>query len=139
MSLPTDYDYFSCFLDLLSYQKNEITDSISKMLGTRIPILEEGLLLCTFTLPTNNHDFKMYIRKLCYDPLLLEKFTMDIGNEIVIRCRIVYDTCDVLSKPLFRFPYKQFKNVEMLQKQLLKIFLKIFLNRRFIFYVFYVS
>jgi hypothetical protein len=118
MSLPTDYDYFSCFLDLLSYQKNEITDSISKMLGTRIPILEEGLLLCTFTLPTNNHDFKMYIRKLCYDPLLLEKFTMDVGNEIIIRCQIVYDTCDVLSRPLFRFPFKQFKNVENLQKQL---------------------
>jgi hypothetical protein len=118
MSLPTDYDYFSCFLDLLTYQKTEITDSISKMLGTRIPILEEGLLLCTFPLPTNNMDFKMYIRKLCHDPLVLEKFTMEIGNEIIIRCQIVYDTYSVLSRPLFKFPFKEFKNVENLQKQL---------------------
>ena len=104
MTLPTDYDYFSCFLDLLTYQKTEITDSISKLLGTNIPLLEEGLNLCTFELPTSNYDFKMQIRKICHEPLLLEKFSMDIGKEIIIRCHIVYDTCSIVSKPLFRFP-----------------------------------
>ena len=118
MNLPSDYDYFSCFLDLLTYQKTEITDSISTMLGTKIPILEEGLLLCTFKLPSTNYDFKMYIRKLCHDPLVLEKFTLEIGNEVIIRCQIVYDTYSVLSKPLFRFPFKEFKNLKNLQKQL---------------------
>ena len=98
MSVDTDFDYFSCYLDLLGYQKNEITDSISQMLNIRVPILEEGLLLCTFKLPTNNYDFKMCLRKFCHYPLLLEKFSIDIGNEIVIKCRLVYDTCDVLSK-----------------------------------------
>jgi hypothetical protein len=118
MSVDTDFDYFSCYLDLLGYQKNEITDSISQMLNIRVPILEEGLLLCTFKLPTNNYDFKMCLRKFCHYPLLLEKFSIEIGNETVIKCRLVYDTCDVLSKPLFRFPNRQFKNIEMLRKQL---------------------
>ena len=87
MSVDTDFDYFSCYLDLLGYQKNEITDSISQMLDIRAPILEEGLLLCTFKLPTNNYDFKMCLRKFCHYPLLLEKFSIEMLNNLLCRIR----------------------------------------------------
>ena len=120
MNLPTDYDYFSCFLDLLTYQKTEITDCISILLDTKIPLLEEGLLLCTFKMPSSNYDFKMYIRKICHDPMVLEKFTLEIENDnlVIIRCHIKYDTYSVLSEPLFKFPFKEFKNLSNLQTQL---------------------
>ena len=118
MSADTDFDYFSCYLDLLGYQKNEISDSISKILNIRTTLQEEGLLLCTFSLPTNNHDFKMFLRKLCQYPLNLEQFTLDVGSDTLIRCKIIYDTCEILSKPLFRFSNRQFKNIDMLRMQL---------------------
>jgi hypothetical protein len=118
MSADTDYDYFSCYLDLLGYQKNEISDSVCTMLNVRSPLLVEGILLCTFALPTNNHDFKMFLRRFCQYPLHLEKFTLDVGTDTVVRCRIVYDTCNIVSKPLYRFSNRQFKNVNMLRKQL---------------------
>ena len=120
MNLPTDYDYFLCFLDLLTYQKTEITDCISILLDTKIPLLEEGLLLCTFKMPSSNYDFKMYIRKICHDPMVLEKFTLEIENDnlVIIRCHIKYDTYSVLSEPLFKFPFKEFKNLSNLQTQL---------------------
>ena len=118
MSADTDYDYFSCYLDLLGYQKNEISDSISKMLNVRSPLLEEGILLCTFTLPTNNHDFKMFLRRFCQYPLHLEKFTLDVGTDTIVRYRIIYDTCNIVSKPLYQFSNRQFKNIDMLRKQL---------------------
>ena len=120
MNHATNYDAFSCFLDLLAYQKTEITDSVSNMLDTSLPLLEEGLLLCTFPLPSNNNDFKMYIRKITHDPLVLEKFILEIENDTtaVIRCYITYDSNSFKSEPLFKFPSKDFKNLSNLQKQL---------------------
>ena len=104
MSADTDFDYFSCYLDLLGYQKNEISDSISKILNIRTTLQEEGLLLCTFSLPTNNHDFKMFLRKFCQYPLNLEQFTLDVGSDTLIRCRIIYDTCDIFLNHFSDFP-----------------------------------
>ena len=103
MNHATNFDAFSCFLDLLAYQKTEITDSVSNMLDTSLPLLEEGLLLCTFPLPSNNNDFKMYIRKITHDPLVLEKFILEIENDTtaVIRCYITYDSNSFKSEPLF--------------------------------------
>ena len=119
MNHATNYDYFSCFLDLLNYQKTEITDCISILLSTKLPLLEEGLLLCTFPLPSTNHEFKMYIRKITHDPLVLEQFTLEEnGTDAIIQCNIKYDTFILKSKPLFTFPCKDFKNFSNLQKQL---------------------
>jgi hypothetical protein len=119
MSADTDYDNFSCFVDLLGYQKNEITDSVCKLVNVQSPLLVETMFLCSFALPANNHAFKMFLRQFCQNPLHLEKFTLEVGTDyIVVRCKIVYDTCIMVSKPLFRFSNRQFRNVEMLQKQL---------------------
>ena len=62
MSADTDYDNFSCCVDLLGYQKNEITDSVCKLVNVQSPLLVEGIFLCTFALPANNHDFKMFYK-----------------------------------------------------------------------------
>ena len=120
MAHDADFDQFSCFLDLLNYQKTEITDSISVMLDTSLPILEEGLLLCVFPLPCTLDEFKMSIRRITHDPLVLEKFVLSIENDstAIIRCNITYDSKSFRSLPLFKFPSKDFKNLSSLQKQL---------------------
>ena len=112
MSADTDYDNFSCFVDLLGYQKNEITDSVCKLVNVQSPLLVETVFLCSFALPANNHDFKMFLRQFCQYPLHLEKFTLGVGSDYtVVRCKIVYDTCNIVSKPLYRFSNRQFRNV----------------------------
>ena len=119
MSADTDYDNFSCYIDLLGYQKNEITDSVCTLVNVQSPLLVEGMLLCTFALPANNQDFKLFLRQFYQSPLHLEKFTLDVGTDYtVVKCKIVYDTCNIVSKPLYRFSNRKFKNVEMLRKQL---------------------
>ena len=61
----------------------------------------------------------MFLRQFGQNSLQLEKFTLEIGTDYtVIRCQVVYDTCKMVSRPLFRFSNRQFKNAEMLQKQL---------------------
>jgi hypothetical protein len=115
-----DFDRFSCYLDLLNYQKTEITDSVSVMLGTGLPILEEGLLLCVFPLPCNLDEFKMRIRLILHDALVLEKFVLinEDDSTAIIKCNITYDGKTFLSLPLFKFPSKDFKNISSIQKQL---------------------
>ena len=100
-----DFDRFSCYLDLLNYQKTEITDSVSVMLGTGLPILEEGLLLCVFPLPCNLDEFKMRIRLILHDALVLEKFVLinEDDSTAIIKCNITYDGKTFLSLPLFNF------------------------------------
>ena len=115
-----EYDRFSCYLDLLSYQKTEINDSISVLLGTSLPILEEGLLLCTFQLPCNLDEFKVRIRMILHETLVLEKFVLLNENDTtaVIKCNITYDMKTFPSKPLFIFPIKEFNNKDSVHKQL---------------------
>ena len=115
-----EYDRFSCYLDLLNYQKTEINDSISVLLGTSLPILEEGLLLCVFPLPCDLDEFKVRIRTILHETLVLEKFILIHENDstAVIKCNITYDGKSFVSLPLFKFPSKEFENKSSLQKQL---------------------
>ena len=117
MSADTDFDHFSCFMDLLGYQKNEIVDSVCKLVNVQSPLLEETMFLCSFPLPPDNYAFKMFLRQFGKNSLQLGKFTLEIGTDYtVIRCQVVYDTCNEVSRPLFRFSNRQFKNAEMLTK-----------------------
>ena len=119
MSADTDFVHFSCFMDLLGYQKNEIVDSVCKLVNVQSPLLEETMFLCSFPLPPDNYAFKMFLRQFGKNSLQLGKFTLEIGTDYtVIRCQVVYDTCNMVSRPLFCFSNRQFKNAEMLQKQL---------------------
>ena len=119
MTSDAAYDSLACHIDLLGYQKNEITDSVCKFVNVESPLLEEGLLLCDYALPVNNQDFKLFLRQFYQAPLDLQNFTLEVGIEhTVIRCSVAYDNCSVVSKPLFRFSNRTFRNVEMLRKQL---------------------
>ena len=115
-----EYDRFSCYLDLLNYQKTEINDSISVLLGSSLPILEEGLLLCTFPLPCNLDEFKVRIRMILHETLVLEKFILTNENNTtaVIKCNITYDMKSFVSLPLFKFSSKEFKDDDTIHKQL---------------------
>jgi hypothetical protein len=115
-----EYDRFSCYLDLLNYQKTEINDSISVLLGSSLPILEEGLLLCTFPLPCNLDEFKVRIRMILHETLVLEKFILTNENNTtaVIKCNITYDMKTFVSLPLFKFSSKEFKDDDTIHKQL---------------------
>ena len=119
MSANPVFDSFSCYIDLLGYQKNEITDSICKFLNVETNLLVEGMIICTRELPLTNQDFKLFLRQLYQLPLHLKKFSLDVGtDQTIIKCKIVYDSCSTVSKPLFCFSNRTFKNVEMLRKQL---------------------
>ena len=119
MSANAVFDSFSCYIDLLGYQKNEITDSIRKFLNVETNLLVEGMIICTRELPLTNQDFKLFLRQLYQIPLHLKDFSLDVGkDQTIVKCRIVYDSCSSISKPLFCFSNRTFKNVAMLKKQL---------------------
>ena len=58
MSANPVFDSFSCYIDLLGYQKNEITDSICKFLNVETNLLVEGMIICTRELPLTNQVSK---------------------------------------------------------------------------------
>ena len=78
MSADTDFDNFSCFMDLLGYQKNEIADSVCKLVNVQSPLLVETMFLCSFPLPPDNYAFKMFLRQFGQNSLQLQKFTFAI-------------------------------------------------------------
>ena len=119
MSAAAAFDSFSCYIDLLNYQKNEITDSVCNLLNVKTNLLEEGMLLCTYGLPASNSEFKLFLRQFYKQPVHLKNFTLDVGStQTTVKCRIAYDTCAIISNPLFCFSNRTFKNVGLLRKQL---------------------
>ena len=81
MSANAVFDSFSCYIDLLGYQKNEITDSVCNLLNVKTNLLEEGMLVCTHDFPLTNQEFKLFLRQLYQLPLHLKKFSLDVGTD----------------------------------------------------------
>ena len=112
-------DSLSCFSDLLNYQKGEIEDTVGKLLNVKTSLLIDGMLLCTYNLPTTNNDFKLFLRDFYTRPVILKNFSLDVGpSQTIIRCKISYDHCAIVSKPLFSFSNQTLQNVELVKKQL---------------------
>ena len=85
-------DSFSCFIDLLNYQKGEISDSVCNLLNIKTNLLEEGMLICTFGLPLTNNDFKLFLREFYQRPIILKDFSLDVGtSHTIVKCKIAYD------------------------------------------------
>ena len=119
MCAAAAFDSFSCFIDLLNYQKGEITDSVCNLLNVKTNLLEEGMLICTYGLPPSNTEFKLFLRQFYKQPINLKNFSLDVGlSQTIVKCKIAYDTCAIVSKPLFCFSNQTFKNVGLLRKQL---------------------
>ena len=102
------FDSLSCFFDLLNYQKREIVDTFNQLLDTKTDLLINGTLLCTYDLPLTNTDFKLFLRDLYTKPVILRDFTLDENpTQTTVRCKVTYDSCAMISKPLFIFSNKK--------------------------------
>ena len=119
MSSQPVLDSLSCFFDFLTYQKGEIGDTVNKLLDVKTDLLIDGMLICTCNLPTSNTDFKLFLRDFYTRPVILRDFSLDEGpSETIIRCKISYDHCAIVSKPLFSFSNQTLQNVQLIKKQL---------------------
>ena len=113
------FDSLSCFFDLLNYQKREIEDTVNVLLNVNTSLLEEGMRICNYNLPTTNNDFKLFLRDFYTRPVILKDFSLDVGpSQTIVRCKISYDNCSIISKPLFSFPNQTLQNVDLIKKQL---------------------
>ena len=112
-------DSLSCFFDLLNYQKREIEDTFDKLLNVKTDLLIDGMLIGTYNLPVTNTDFKLFLRDFYTRPVILKDFSLDVNPiQTTITCKITYDNCAMVSKPLFSFSNQILKNVELIKKQL---------------------
>ena len=110
------YDSLSCYFDFLNYQKREIVDTFDQLLDTKTDLLVDGTLFCTNDLPLTYVDFKLFQQDLYTRPVILRDFTLDENStQTIVRCNVTYDS-EMVSKPLFIFPNKKFKNVELIKK-----------------------
>jgi hypothetical protein len=112
----------SCFFDLLNYQKREIEDTFNKLFNAKTDLLIDGMLIGTYDLPITNTGFKLFLRDFYTRPVILKDFSLDINPiQTTVTCKISYDNCAIISKPLFSFSNQILQNVELIKKQLKNI------------------
>ena len=112
----------SCFFDLLNYQKREIEDTFNKLFNAKTDLLIDGMLIGTYSLPITNTDFKLFLRDFYTRPVILKDFSLDINPiKTTVTCKISYDNCAIISKPLFSFSNQMLQDVELIKKQLKNI------------------
>ena len=108
----------SCFFDLLNYQKREIEDTFNKLFNAKTDLLIDGMLIGTYDLPITNTGFKLFLRDFYTRPVILKDFSLDINPiQTTVTCKISYDNCAIISKPLFSFSNQILQNVELIKKK----------------------
>ena len=116
---PDDFDRLNCHLNLLSFQKKELVDSLSTILNLKSNLLLENILLCSFPIPNSNENFKKILYSLYQTPIYLRNFSLSIGQKLTsVCCKVYCDNCIIDSDPFFIFENREYFNLDMLRKQL---------------------
>jgi hypothetical protein len=116
------FNSLSCFFDLHIYQKREIEDTFTELFHAKTNLLIDGMLVGNYSLPITNNEFKFFLRDFYTRPVILKDFSLDINPiQTNVTCKISYNNCAIISKPLFSFSNQMLQDVELIKKQLKNI------------------